>query len=106
MPGYKWTIHKSASALMREATGAKSKGANRISTLFVRRNERESGIEYTVRSAGFGLRAPWLHKHSDGTLARALRGLQDYYEREAQKYKIHADDLRAGRIAEGGAHEL
>jgi hypothetical protein len=99
MPGYAWTIHKSRIAGYIEATGSQSSGSNRLSTLSIVRTERDGRVEYEAKSAGYGLRAKWLHQHCDGTLARALRGLQDHYERTASTYRAHAEDLKAGRIA-------
>ena len=43
--------------------------------------------------------ARWLHTHKDGTLARALRGLQDYYEAVASTHYSHAGALKHGRKA-------
>ena len=98
MPGYDWTIHKPrAPEVCIDATGAQSKGFSRLSTLHVERRNRDGVITYTVKSAGYGLRAKWLHECSDGTLARALRKLQTHYERTAQEYQIHAADLALGR---------
>ena len=97
MPGYAWTIHKGACPMRAEASGTKSKGCNRISTMSVVRTEIDGVVEYTVKSAGYGLRAPWLHTHRDGTLARALRGLQNHYEAKAQEYQAHAQAMASGR---------
>ena len=115
MPGYMWTVHQDRTGKwLREkfpdtpidltATGIQSSGSNRLSTLEVTRSERHGRVEYTVRSAGYGLRARWLHTHTDGTLARALRGLQEHYERTAATYRSHAAALQTGRTQkEGGA---
>lgn len=117
MPGYSWTVHSNrTNKWLREkfpehpavliATGIQSSGSNRLSTLEVERREHVGGGKaYTARSSGYGTRAPWLHEFTDGTLARALRGLQDHYEAMAAKYHTHATDLQAGRKApqEGGA---
>jgi len=98
MPGYKWTVHKSYNPTgYLSATGIQSSGFNRLSTLLVNRRVEGGEAEYTVMSAGFGGNAPWLSEHSDGTLARALRGLQDYYEAMASTYRVHAIDLQNGR---------
>lgn len=100
MPGYDWTVHKSRIEWRLEATGTQSSGFNRLSTLSVVRVEKEGGKpSYEVKSAGFGLRAKWLHAHKDGTLARALRGLQDYYEAVASTHYSHAGALKHGRKA-------
>ena len=51
-------------------------------------------------------RAPWLHENTDGTLARALRGLQDHYEGTAATYRSHAEAMKLGRIQpKGESHE-
>lgn len=98
MPGYSWTIHKSsAPEVYIEATGTQSKGSNRLSTLYVSRHAGSGVATYTVKSAGYGLRAKWLHEASDGTLARALRGLQDYYTAMEVEYRSHASALAIGR---------
>lgn len=113
MPGYKWTVHmqpKYSSASQDHwplvASGIQSSGSNRLSTLEVERRERDGSVAYTARSAGYGRRAKWLHAHTDSTLARALRGLQDHYEAMASKYSSHAGALKVGRKGaeqEGGA---
>ena len=103
MPGYQWTVHKSYSENHIEATGTKSSGFNRLCTLSVIRTDHTGAVMYEAKSAGYGLRAPWLHTHADKTLARALRGLQDHYEAKTQTYRIHAEDLASGR--KGGATE-
>lgn len=98
MPGYDWTVHQSRIAWRMEATGTQSSGFNRLSTLSVVRVEKEGQKpSYEVKSAGFGLRARWLHTNKDGTLARALRGLQDYYEAVASTHLGHAKALQQGR---------
>ena len=98
MPGYSWTVQKGkADDVVMIATGTQSSGSNRLSTLHVERKEIGGSASYLVKSAGFGRRAAWLHAASDGTLARALRALQDHYEYEARKYQSHAADLRIGR---------
>lgn len=108
MPGYKWTVHRGRpfeGTII--ATGIQTSGSNRLSTLRVERREREGVAQYEAKSAGFGLRAPWLHKAAGKTLANALRSLQEHYEREARKFLSHASDLQAGRTAipeaQGGA---
>lgn len=115
MPGYSWTVHKPLKSRMPAhlqeaypqvliATGTQSKGSNRLSTLEVERRDHDgSRVTYKARSAGFGRRAAWLHMHSDGTLARALRGLQDRYEQDAAKFATHAGDLKRGRAAQAAA---
>ncbi len=103
MPGYKWTVHKSGTASWLKATGIQTSGFNRLSTLVVIRNAFIYAAPfYEVKSAGFGKRSPWLYSYTDSTLARALRGLQDYYENQANLYRSHAASLQHGRKAEGG----
>lgn len=97
MPGYEWTVHQSKVIGYLEATGTQSSGFNRLSTLSITRREKDGKIRYEAKSAGYGLRAPWLHKHEDGTLARALRGLQDHYEATANTYRSHAESMKHGR---------
>jgi len=102
MPGYKWTVHRALGNDHRylKATGIQTSGFNRHSTLSVVRKEYDR-VEYEVKSAGFGKKACWLSLNTDGSLARALRGLQDYYERMARVYDRHASDLEFGRKARG-----
>ncbi|HEB32965.1 hypothetical protein LCGC14_1793490 [marine sediment metagenome] len=98
MPGYKWTVHR---ALARDtclmATGIQSSGFNRLSTLYVRRNEQDGTMKYKVETSGYGRNSACLSTNVGGTLSRALRGLQDYYEGMAATYSGHADALRTGR---------
>lgn len=99
MPGYKWTVHRSPGpdSSYIEATGIQSAGFNRLSTLSVVRREKEARVEYEVKTAGFGKRAPWLETRTDVTLASALRRLQDHYETVAQTYGSHAGYLQGAR---------
>ena len=97
MPGYDWTVHKTKVDGFLEATGTQSSVFNRLSTLSVERRERDGNVRYTAKSAGFGMRARWLHTNEDGTLARALRGLQDHYEAMANTYRSHAKYLEEAR---------
>lgn len=98
MPGYKWTIHRHMPwAKHLSATGIKSAGLNRMSTLQVIKREKDGYFEYEVKSAGFGTRAPWLSIYTDTTLARALRGLQNHYETMAETYSNHAWSLQNAR---------
>lgn len=99
MPGYSWTVHKATSDACLRATGTQSSGFNRLSTLRVIRTERDERTAYEVKSAGYGLRAIFLHTHTDITLARALRGLQDHYQHVAGTYASHAAALKVGRTA-------
>lgn len=98
MPGYAWTVHRTTTAGYLEASGMQCSGFNRLSTLSVVRREQDGKAKYTAKSAGFGLRARWLHENEDGTLARALRGLQAHYEATATKYRTHAEDMKRGRV--------
>lgn len=97
MPGYAWTVHQTNAVGYLSATGTQSSGFNRLSTISVTRREQDGKIRYEAKSAGYGLRAKWLHTKEDGTLARALRGLQDYYEAQANTYMAHAESMKVGR---------
>lgn len=104
MPGYKWVVSSLSSEAYLQATGTQSSGSNRLSTLQVDRRDNYAGSgkpRYEVKSAGFGKRAPWLATVSDGTLASALRALQEHYERVASTYSSHASDLAKGRKQSG-----
>lgn len=110
MPGYLWTVHQQPKYIPRGdlplfATGIQSSGSNRLSTLEVKRSERDGRVIYTAKSSGYGTKARWLHEHTAGTLARALRGLQEHYEAMAATYSSHAAALQRGRkvAREGGA---
>ena len=99
MPGYKWTVHRNLlkDSKFMEATGIKTVGFNRLSTLNVVRSDKEGYVWYDVKSSGFGKKAPWLGKCGNTTLARALRDLQDYYDKKAQQYSSHASDIEYAR---------
>ena len=98
MPGYDWTVHKVRPGDVAIcATGTKSSGFNRLSTLSISRIEKDGVVTYEAKSAGFGTRARWMHTHTDGTLARALRGLQNHYEVMANTYRGLASALQSGR---------
>lgn len=105
MPGYKWTVHRPSVYDLGEdkkptylkATGVQTAGFNRLSTLQVVKREKGGNVEYEAKSSGFGSTSPWLSEYTDGTLARALRGLQTHYEHMAQKYGGHAASLESGR---------
>ena len=98
MPGYKWTVHRSyGTGWYLSATGIMSAGFNRLSTLSVIRRDRDGKVSYQASSAGFSSNAPFLGENSDGTLARALRGLQEHYEQQAANYGRHAARLKSGR---------
>lgn len=98
MPGYAWTVRRTKTAGYLWAEGMQCSGFNRLSTISVQRREQDGKVVYTAKSAGSGLRARWLHENEDGTLARALRGLQAHYEWTAAHYGKHADDMRRGRV--------
>lgn len=101
MPGYNWTVHRAGKDAVRiTATGTQSSGFNRTSTLQVTVTEKNGSEWYTAKSAGFGLRARWLHENSDATLASAIRGLQDYYQQAAANYASHARALQNARTGE------
>ena len=104
MPGYTWTVHKTPKHLPHTeltATGIMSSGFNRISTLEVARSEAGGRVRYRARSAGHGTKSEWAHCHTDGTLARALRGLQDHYQRIAGENRALASRLKEGRQMPG-----
>lgn len=106
MPGYSWTVHRSATDSRLAATGTQSSGFNRLSTLVVERRDNYAGRGfpwYIVKSAGHGVRAPFIGENADRTLARALRGLQEHYEHKAATYRGHAIALKNGRTARGDA---
>lgn len=110
MPGYNWTVHRVAKGAKKlTATGAQSSGFNRCSTLEVTWERKSQCDWYVARSSGFGLRAPWLGEVGDVTLARALRGLQDHYQRKAANYDAHMRALKNARVAptltNGGPHD-
>ena len=104
MPGYNWTVRKPSKYLSAgeylEATGTQSSGFNRLSTLSVIRRDKNGAVTFEAKSAGYGTRAKWLYTHTDGTLARALRGLQDHYEAVSNTYRGHAAALKKGRTAD------
>lgn len=98
MPGYNWTVHKAPKGSNRLiATGIQSSGFNRTSTLEVQQTIKNGADWFTVKSSGYGRRALWLAENSDATLARAIRGLQDHYQRKASEYGSHAAALECGR---------
>lgn len=106
MPGYSWTVHKTPDTRVLNATGTQSSGFNRLSTLLVERrdNYAAKGFPwYEVKSAGFGLRAPFLGTYRAKTLAQALRGIQQYYEQTAATYAAHARALQNARLRKGEA---
>lgn len=95
MPGYKWTCHKSSNPRIIRATGIMSSGFNRLSTLeIIRENE---GAWYRAALAGHGTKAQFGPSFGGKTLARALRDLQDHYERSANTFRSLAARLDEGR---------
>ncbi len=98
MPGYNWTVHRaSKGATKLTATGIQPSGFNRCSTLEVTWERKPKVDWYTARSSGFGLRARWLGEGAGTTLARALRSLQDYYQRMSALHAGHARALQEAR---------
>lgn len=102
MPGYKWTVHNYTERGHLLATGIRSSGFNRLSTLEVSRRDNDYGCGpwYQVQSSGFGKRAPWAGKAADRTLRRALRELQELYQNRSAKYSSLAMSIQAGREEE------
>lgn len=98
MPGYNWTVHRAISNASRlTATGIQSSGFNRLSTLRVERTVIRERPWYKVMSAGYGAKSPWKGEFGERTLARALRGLQEHYERQSNSYRALACQLENGR---------
>ena len=98
MPGYVWTVHRTSNPDGHQsATGIQSSGFNRLSTLRVTRRVRDGSVDYETKSAGNGTKARWAHISHCGTLARSLRSLQSYYEREAAEFHCLAARLKSGR---------
>ena len=100
MPGYKWVVHRPSKFTNSylSAMGTQSSGFNRLSTLqIIQREKGEGTIEYEAKSSGFGLKSPWLSEYTGKTLAQALRGLQNHYERMAREYSNHADAIEYAR---------
>ena len=97
MPGYKWTVARPRWKGDLSATGSQSAGFNRISTLQVDRIQKDEIVRYKAKSSGFGLHSPWLASMEGGTLAQALRNLQDHYERVAAVNASYAHALQRGR---------
>jgi hypothetical protein len=102
MPGYKWTVHKPLfkDASFLEAIGIQSSGFNRLSTMKVTRRETpHDTADYEVMYAGSGTKSPWLSSAKNGTLARALRHLQEFFEGMARTYAGAANDMQKARKA-------
>lgn len=113
MPGYKWTVHRSAiygfalneKPIHLTATGTQSSGFNRMSTLEITVRKKSGKYEYTSKSSGFGKNSQWLLEYSGKTLAQSLRGLQDDYEITGNDYLRHAADLQGARQSKKRANE-
>jgi len=101
MPGYKWTVKNTPKYMEAEtylcAVGIQASGFNRTSTLQVEWRYQGGSPAYEVKSSGFGRRSSWLSSAENTTLARALRDLQEHYQRRAATYSAHASDLQLGR---------
>lgn len=105
LPGYKWTVHKPSVFFEKTpelisdltAEGTISKGFNRLSTIEIRRIEKNTGVEYTARSAGSGTRSRWLGEQKRDTLAQAIRSLQEYHEMWAREHAAHAGYIQGSR---------
>ena len=99
MPGYKWTVHrvKYNNPNILHATGIQSSGFNRMSTLYIKRRFSGRSAEYSAMSSGYGRRDAIKGMFNAPTLARALRGLQQQYEKKSLNYKGLAKDLENGR---------
>jgi hypothetical protein len=102
MPGYNWTVHKplSKEGTYLEATGIQTSGFNRLSTLQAVRREQKGAVWYEVKYSGFGKKTPWLSASEAGTLAQALRRLQEFYEAMARTYAGAAGGLQRARKKE------
>lgn len=103
MPGYKWTVQRSLCPESKQlsATGIQTSGFNRLTTLNVVRREKPTTatVEYEVKYSGYGKNAPWLSEHNGGTLARALRSMQEFYEAMLRTYDGAVNDLQRARKA-------
>lgn len=102
MPRYKWTVHRpnpynDYPDEIIIATGIRSSGFNRMSTIKVVRRETKNGPWYTARSAGYGTKAGWAGEEDAETLAKAMRLLQNHYEGLARFYSGLATELMDGR---------
>lgn len=107
LPGFRWTVHTTHAVPHHRylvATGIVSSGFNRVATLSIERRLVEraksagaADVEYQVRIAGYGKNAPWITDAHGGTLARAVRSLQQICEYEAGKFGSAASFLKAGR---------
>lgn len=100
MPGYKWTIqrpYKDGGAFLK-ATGTQSAGFNRLSTIKIeRRVNNDTTVVYEASIADYGMRGPWRATFADGTLARALRGVQEQCEAMRGVYSACVVAMNTGR---------
>ena len=100
MPGFDWTVHKTSKGFTYiSATGIQTSGFNRLATLQVVWRERNGVPEYEVKSSGYGKKTPWLSEATRGTLAQALRALQDHYQCMASTYGSQAITLQHARMS-------
>jgi len=98
LPGYQWTVHKwDGPGYDLKATGIRTSGFNRCSTISVDMKERLARTVYECRIAGYGLRAPWLQTASGTTVPLAIRHLQDKLENQAEVYRGQAVGLESAR---------
>lgn len=98
MPGYKWTVHRCRNPAFIKATGIRSSGFNRLSTLKVVREETERyGVTFRACLAGHGTKAIFGPEFVGPSIARALRDLQNHYVYTAATYRNLASQLEQGR---------
>ncbi len=98
MPGYKWTIHKSSNPTRYlAATGTKSSGYNRLSTLHIVRSENDGTARYEAKLAGYGTKSPIECDTCGGTLKRALRRLQSSCEQKERHFGHLANQIQTAR---------
>lgn len=108
MPGYTWTVKKpyrfknetATGFAYMEATGIQIAGFNRMSTLKVERRVDDDGsIVYKGYISGYGKGTPPAMWAKAGTLARALRRLQDQCDAQRVEYATCVGALEKGRLA-------
>lgn len=95
MPGFKWTIHRSISGKILNASGIQSSGFNRIATIKV--SWWKDGKWYEVAGSGYGPHSAEMGRSSGSSLAQALRGLQDHYRNMAGKYSALESGMAEAR---------
>ena len=112
MPGYNWAVKKpyrlktetAPGFAHMEAVGTQSRGFNRMSTLQIKRRVGDNGdIEYEANVAGYGTRGPWTGTRKGKTLARTLRGLQEYCEAKLAEYAACVNAMEGARAKKGGS---